>query len=468
VVAGPDGFLFDGGGSVRAGRGVGLLLELPGGLDDASGIAGVGRRLRAVDCRDHAPGAVGHAVVACGALPFDRDAPGALVVPELLVGRDPSGAAWITVVGDPSSLPASAGAALDLLRERTGGVPPAASDPPEVISVRWAAGPEAFTTTVAGAVSAIARGEVSKVVLSRRMTLVCREPVDVTDLLRRWRSVEPGGTLFSTPTPGGTFVGASPELLVARSGRTVTSRPLAGTTRRPSPSAPAPPAGGPPDRLPGHLLSSTKDAGEHRFVVDAIRSTLEPLVDDLSVPAAPELVHLHNLSHLGTSIEGTLHDAVGGGVPTALELVAALHPTPAVAGTPTSVACDMIRRLEGYRRGPYAGPVGFVDAGGDGRWVVGIRAVTVAGTDVTLTAGVGIVAASDPETELQETDLKFAAVLDAVVPGLTLGSVRRTDGGPDTADRDPAGAPHPPDRPASSPRSPSNRRPVGTSRSPGP
>lgn len=154
-------------------------------------------------------------------------------------------------------------------------------------------------------------------------------------------------------------------------------------------------------------------------MVEAIRAALAPRCEALVVPDGPELVHLHNLVHLGTTVRGTLAVPPDGPAPSALALVGALHPTPAVGGVPLDTALRLIARLEPDGRGPYAGPVGWIDALGDGRFVVGIRAMTVGDTSVRLTAGVGVVAGSRPETELAEADLKFRAVFDALAPGVT-------------------------------------------------
>jgi isochorismate synthase EntC len=146
------------------------------------------------------------------------------------------------------------------------------------------------------------------------------------------------------------------------------------------------------------------------------------------VPTRPDLVHLHNLTHLGTSVAGTLRRGPDGSAPTALALVAALHPTPAVGGVPRLPALDLISRLEPEPRGYYAGAVGYVDGRGDGRWMIGIRAMTVNGADARLTAGVGVVAGSDPRTELAETSLKLTAAFDALAPGLPFTTAdRRAD-----------------------------------------
>jgi isochorismate synthase len=254
------------------------------------------------------------------------------------------------------------------------------------------------------ALAAIDDGELVKVVLARHMDVTVDRPIDVTDLLHRWHHLEPNCTVFSVPTPDGPFVGASPELLVERRGSTVHSRPLAGTAERT-----VGPAG---SVLPTVLLESNKDGHEHRLVVEGIAEALGPLCSRLDVPDHPDVVRLHNLVHLGTSLRGTLVGRPA--VPDSLRLVAALHPTPAVGGAPRAEARAMIQRLEPEPRGLYAGPVGYVEAGGDGCWMLGIRAMTVRGPRARLTAGVGIVSGSHPTVELAETNAKLAAVIDAL------------------------------------------------------
>ncbi len=235
-------------------------------------------------------------------------------------------------------------------------------------------------------------------------------------VLGRLWAQEPSCTIFSFPdgAGGGRFLGASPELLVRRRGDAVGCHPLAGTVGlRPE----AGPGGdGEPADLVG-FLSSAKDRLEHELVVEAIVEALAPRCTHLEVPAAPSLVRLRTVAHLGTAIEGRLAAAEGGRTPSVLELLADLHPTPAVGGLPRSLALACIDRLEPAGRGLWAGPVGWVDAAGDGRWVIGIRSATVEGSAATLTAGAGIVAGSDPWEEVAETTVKLASVLDALAPG---------------------------------------------------
>jgi menaquinone-specific isochorismate synthase len=161
-------------------------------------------------------------------------------------------------------------------------------------------------------------------------------------------------------------------------------------------------------------LTSAKERAEHQAVVDAITSALAPLAEHLDEPDGPVIRELRNVSHLGTSISGTLARR-GGGYPSALELVGLLHPTPAVAGTPVDLALDYLAKLEELDRDRYAGPVGWVDARADGEWHLGIRSAVVEASSARLFAGVGVVAKSDPAAELAETQLKLQAFLAAAV-----------------------------------------------------
>lgn len=414
ALAGPTGAVLVAEDRVLVGLGTARTVVLPAGPGAAGAADAVVAGLAGLACVDHLAGEAGsHPVVALGSLPFAPHDAGGLVVPRVLYCREPDGRRWVTVAGDdPAALPGPDDAAavrrrLDRRAARRT-APAGAAGPVEVVP---RSSDEAFAAAVATVVAAVRRGELAKAVLARSADVLVPGGVDVPGLLRRWHRLEPACTLFSLPTTGGQFVGASPELLIARSGREVRSRPLAGTAGRDGAGA----HGRAP--LPPELLASAKDAEEHRLVVEAIRAALAPACEALVVPDEPELVHLHNLVHLGTTVRGTLAVPAHGPVPSALALVGALHPTPAVGGVPLDSALRLIARLEPDGRGPYAGPVGWIDAAGDGRFVVGIRAMTVGDASVRLTAGVGVVAGSRPETELAEADLKFRAVFDALAPG---------------------------------------------------
>jgi menaquinone-specific isochorismate synthase len=400
ALAGNSRVLMADAGRFLVGVGTAMTITLPGGLADPVDVDRAMAELAAVECDDRLPAANSalRAVLAFGAFPFDRSAPAALVIPATLYCREPDGTEWATVLDGPDETPVQLRARLVAIAAAH----PSGPSGPSRTQVVPRGDDATFEAAVAAAVSAIRRGELTKVVLARRIDVTLDQAPDLAALLRRWRSLEPSGTLFSLPTSHGQFVGASPELLVERTGRRVRSRPLAGTTSSP---------------LPPELLESAKDTEEHRLVVDAIREALAPCCEELTIPDRPELVHLHNLTHLGTVIDGRLRTDSLQPIPSALHLVALLHPTPAVGGVPRSVALDLIARLEDGPRGFYAGPVGYLDGSGDGRFVVGIRAMTVAGRTATLTAGVGVVSGSHPETERDEAELKFMAVFDALAPG---------------------------------------------------
>ncbi|WP_262365361.1 isochorismate synthase MenF [Gordonia sp. OPL2] len=250
-----------------------------------------------------------------------------------------------------------------------------------------------------------------KVVLARKLLLRCDSAISAHDLAARLCAADPGGNAFLTDlSPAGAdrdghhLVGASPEVLVRKEGRVVTCHPLAGSAARDVDPV--------QDAHRRDLLAiSGKDRHEHRLVVDAIRAVLTPLCTDLRVPAEPTMVATPAMWHLGTPIRGVVDDPDL----TALDLALALHPTPAVCGTPTGAARDLIREVEGDR-GFYAGAVGWTDASGDGEWMVAIRCAEIDGDGrgVTTWAGGGIVAASDPDDELRETESKFRTILDAL------------------------------------------------------
>jgi menaquinone-specific isochorismate synthase len=194
------------------------------------------------------------------------------------------------------------------------------------------------------------------------------------------------------------MVGATPELLVRRAGDQVSALVLGGTT----------PRGADPERdraLGAELLASAKNTEEHAYAVASIRDALGPLCQRLDVEARPALLKFPNLQHLGTRVQGML--AANGTVKSALALAAAVHPPAAVCGTPTAAALELIRELEHMDRERYAGPVGWVDADGNGEWGIAIRCAQLAGNTARLFAGCGIVAASDPSAELAETLVKL-------------------------------------------------------------
>ncbi len=422
ALAGPSGIIIATAEMTLVGLGTALSISLPGGLDDGDGVTGVQHRLAAIDTDDRVR-RPGSGVLAFGSLPFDRVMPGTLLVPELLYGRSADGAEWLTIITDGPEPTSSAGLRAGLLARSSfpAGDLATPQTPPSITPL---ASDRFFVEAVGQAVRNIKDGELRKVVLARQIELTFDTPVDVPALVRRWRGVEPTATVFSMPVGGAQFVGASPELLVARAGPIVRCRPLAGTSSRSDDASSGVGPKSVPESLPRSvqrhdLRTSTKDNSEHRLVVEAIADALAPLCTELDVPTSPDLIHFHNVSHLGTRISGML-SGTSASRPTVLELVATLHPTPAVGGVPRQQALRIIEELEPAGRAHYAGPVGWMDAAGDGRWVVGIRAATVTGRLARLAAGVGIVEGSDPSSELRETNWKFTAVFDALAPGQQL------------------------------------------------
>jgi menaquinone-specific isochorismate synthase len=242
---------------------------------------------------------------------------------------------------------------------------------------------------VRAALRLIAGGELGKVVLAREILVEADTAFDLVSVLRRLGTQQPGCFVYACEG----LVGASPELLVRRTGDTVTARPMAGTGL----DAAA-------------LVRSEKDAREHAFVVDAVRDALARSCTEVTA-TGPAPVTLADLSHLATTITARLRDSDT----SAVDLALALHPTPAVAGTPRAAALNAIQRLEPAPRGRYAGPCGWVDARGDGEFVVSLRGAQIEGPRASLHAGVGVVAGSNPAAEWAETRAKLEPMLRALV-----------------------------------------------------
>ena len=322
--------------------------------------------------------------VACGALRFAGDGP--LVLAEAQVRRtDP----FVTARIGPAHPPVLA----------TGLIPADAFLEGELT---MSPAPAVYAAAVAEVARRIRAGDLRKVVLARTIEVGGRV-FDPRRLAHRLRAVDPHAYTFIAPAADGVLVGASPELLVARHGGEVRTNPLAGS---------APRSGNPVvDRANAErLIASAKDREEHAVVVEAVAAALEPLCVSLTWDREPVLQETPNVWHLSTRFRGHLVDPA----PSALDLALALHPTPAVGGEPTDAARDVLAQLEGFDRGSYAGPVGWVDAAGNGEWAIALRCALLDGARATLYAGAGIVGASDPDAEVDETDRKFRAFLDAL------------------------------------------------------
>ena len=338
---------------------------------------------------DDRAGVPGSGPVVFASVAFDPAAgTSVFVVPEVVVGRR-GGAAWVTTTGDAdpadvlASSPATVPAGPGRLRYADGALDPAS----------WCA-------TVATAVERISAGELAKVVLARDLLVTADAPLDARSLLARLAARFPDCWTFAVDG----LLGATPELLLRRTGRRLSSRVLAGTAPRG--------AGADDERLAADLLSSTKDRAEHALAVDSLVRALEPYCTTLTAPAEPELLTLANVRHLATDVTGVQRGSGARGRAGLLELVGAVHPTAAVCGTPTDAAAALIGELEGMDRGRYAGPVGWLDARGDGEFGLALRCAELSDEDpasARLFAGCGIVAGSDPAAELAETQAKFAA-----------------------------------------------------------
>ncbi|MDX2166285.1 MAG: isochorismate synthase, partial [Deltaproteobacteria bacterium] len=263
--------------------------------------------------------------------------------------------------------------------------------------------PARYARAVAAATADIAAGRFDKLVLARTCALRATRRFDCARAAARLRQAYPGCTTFWLGERGGDFLGATPEVLARVRDGALETAALAGTTGRGTTTASD-------AALADGLLGSDKNRREHAHVVVALTDALRPLSSALQVEATPRILRLPSLQHLLTPIRGRL--APGAHL---LDLVAALHPTPAVGGTPRAAALAALPRHEGWARGWYASPLGWFDARGDGDMVVAIRSALVRGRRAVLFAGAGIVAGSDPDAELAETRLKLQPLLSALL-----------------------------------------------------
>ena len=390
-VVGAEGVLWARARSGLAGRGEALRVTVPPG-DPAAAATAVHDALATIDVDDEVR-VPGTGAVAFGALPFDPACPGELVVPHVIVGRADDGTRWITHLLTPdAAIPPPE------LADRPDRAEPGRA--PTRFTVTSPRSTEDWQASLVAVRDELRRGTARKVVLARELIVEADAPIRRADVLGQLRVAYPSCMLFAVDG----FVGATPELLVARSGDQVRSHPMAGTAPRSSdPSTDA--------RLAANLLASDKDRIEHRYTIDMVHDTLLPWCSYLDEEAEPSVVAMANVQHLATLVEGRLSSPPA----SVIELMRALHPTPAVNGTPRQVALDLIAAHEGIDRGRYAGPVGWVDAAGNGEWAVGIRSAELAGNRARVFAGVGVVADSDPDAELAETRAKFQALLGAII-----------------------------------------------------
>ncbi len=378
--------------------GIGELLRLEfSGPDRFAEAAAAWRALAAASTVEDAVHRPGTGLVAFGAFTFaDRSsATSVLVVPELVVGRQ-AGASWVTRITRAEDGGAAAPSA-----EEAGGMPaptPVGARPRATLAA-GSLSREEYVQLVRDAVGRIRAGEVEKVVMARDAVASIPPDADRRALLQELAQAYPDTLTFAVDG----LMGASPETLVSVHAREASARVLAGSMARGAGTAEDAAAA-------TALATSPKDLDEHAFAVQSVLRALRPHARAVTASESPFTLKLPNLWHLATDVEVELAEDAS-----SLDLVAALHPTAAVAGFPTADALALIAELEPFDRGRYAGPVGWIDQDGDGEWVIALRCARV-DDDGTLTAyaGAGIVADSDPESELAETRMKFRPIADAL------------------------------------------------------
>ncbi len=315
-------------------------------------------------------------------------------LPRMLYGKSET-SAWLSLTLPADGSPEEAAVALAEEKQRlllpdVAAVVQANIDHAEHLAADvWAARIENIRT-------AIADGTVHKVVAARSSRLRFRDGIALRPALERLSERYPDCYRYAFQQAGATFVGASPETLIDKRGLHVSTQALAGSIAANI------------ENSSEALLGSDKDRHEQDMVVRAITGALKPLCKTLKFEDTPVPRTLRHVTHLSTPIEGQLASAMH-----VLDLVEALHPTPAVGGSPAKVALKWIEQAE-ENRGWYAGPVGWFDAEGDGHFAVAIRCALFTGSDALVYAGAGIVADSDPALEYQETGLKQRAILDAL------------------------------------------------------
>jgi menaquinone-specific isochorismate synthase len=319
---------------------------------------------------------------------FDESCESHLVIPEIIVGQR-AGKSWITWIGETDQ------PILSTLSE---------SHAPQALT--WQQGTlsdEIWQERVARAVARIKAGELDKVVLARDLQANAAEPLPLRALMTRLEKEYPSTWLYLVAN----LVGATPELLVRLSKSLVTSRVLAGTIRKTGDEA--------RDlALAGSLAKSSKDLEEHEYAVRSVADALAPYCSSTNVPESPFVLHLANVMHLATDVTGVVNESA---TPVDIfTIISSLHPSAAVCGTPTATAKKVIDELEEMNRSRYAGPVGWVDARGDGEIGIALRCGELSndGKSIRLFAGCGIVAGSDPEQELAESQAKLAPMRTAL------------------------------------------------------
>ena len=333
----------------------------------------------------------GEGTCAFGAFPFDPNQSAELIIPRIILGKHASGERWVTYT---SELDLSYD---DVIQEIENTNVNEEHPPITEINVDSPIKPEIWRDKKIPAIKDLINNQiVKKVVLARELILTANKEIPIETILEKLKDNNTESMIFNIDG----FIGASPELLVSRFGNSVRANPLAGTaTRRKEENA--------DKQSRQELLDSTKDAYEHKVTIEWLLKELLPFCSFIDADPEPRIMSLPHVHHLGTEVTGQLSQPAA----SILELVMALHPTPAVAGDPQTEALKIIKDLEGIDRRRYAGPVGWVDSSGNGEFAVGIRSAEIHGKEARLYAGVGLVADSEPQSELNETRSKFQTML---------------------------------------------------------
>ncbi len=317
---------------------------------------------------------------------FDENEDSVLVIPEVIVGMR-NGSSWITWIGDQAQ-PKLAESAQLL----------------EDAEYNWGDGslsPGEWQIRVAQAIKEIESTKLEKVVLARDLKVNSHRAIDPRKILRNLSSEYPSTWIFAVDG----LIGATPELLLRLSRGMVTSRVLAGTISKT----------GDDEKdlaLAASLARSSKDLEEHEYAVRSVAEALDPFCTSTNVPESPFVLHLANVMHLATDVTGALIESKKS--VDAFTVLEKLHPSAAVCGTPTDIAAKLISDIEGMSRGRYAGPVGWLDARGDGELGIALRCGQIIENEIRIFAGCGIVAGSSPEKELSESNAKFAPMRSAL------------------------------------------------------
>ncbi|MAK25391.1 MAG: hypothetical protein CMA00_000455 [Methanobacteriota archaeon] len=337
----------------------------------------------------------GRDLVAFAAFPFDPTLPGELIIPRILLRSLPNEELSITAISEEGLS----------LEEATEEIISQANQPdlskPTRADIKSLIPPDVWRDQLAtDVINRIQNGKLEKMVLAREIQITSDTDINVAQVVHNLAKTNPNAMIFSVDK----FIGASPELLVSRKDDVVQANPLAGTAIRLTDEKED-------KKSMDFLLESVKDQYEHQITIEWLLNELLPFCSYIDADPEPRIVSLPNVHHLATKVHGRL-SAPSASV---LELVSALHPTPAVAGKPQAEAINLITEIEKDSRGKYAGPVGWVDADGNGAFAVGIRSAQISGKEANLFAGVGIVADSDPQSELDETDGKFLTMQQAIM-----------------------------------------------------